>query len=414
VLGAVMAALQTNAQGLEMFDPIKETNFMHNSPEMNLVFKSGVGVEEEKIAGNWVKTNRMTGTQDAKGNQTAFGNEFWDTTTNVWMVDGFLTNKLTYDANGKVSSNYLVIVSEGEKVMSRTFTYTYDGAGKYLPVRSIDSVFGTTPLVYNSTDSIVYNMEGKIAERIESMNLMGMNILKSRKSYTYDANGNILEVLVEEHNGSAWEDQQRFTMTFNAGNKILAKMTEDFDGNVWETSELDSFTYDASNILATHAQYFNNNGNLALENHSTYAYTGTQVSQILEKNWNGVALENENKIALNYNNGALETVYFYKWLGSAYETEHSSRITFSGAVGLKSVVAHSFSMYPNPAVSQINLTGITQSASLSIIDLNGKVWLNQNIDAVNSSIAIDELVSGIYLVQIKVGEQVISKRLIKE
>lgn len=415
LLVSLMLSSQVSAQGLEWFDPIKETNFSFMAPEMKLVLKSGVGVQEEKQAGNWIKDTRLTGTQDAKGNQTAFITESWDTATNAWVIDSYITNQLNYDAAGKVISSYMLIMAEGEKVMSKTFTYTYDGSGKYLPVRSIDSVFGDVEMNYVTTDSIVYDGSGKIVERLESITLTGMYIPKTRKTYSYDATNNITGVLIEEHDGAGWGDIQRFTLTYNAANKMLTQLEENFDGTNWDINQSDSFTYNASNVLVSHVNYFYNGTSFIIDNHSTYTFTGSTLSQLIEKNWNGSSLENENKVVLNYNSGALETVHFFKWLGSDFETDYSQRITFSGgSVGLKSANIATLTLFPNPAQSQIEIAGLNATAQLQILDLQGKILSNEIVSVNNNAVNIAHLETGIYLVQIKVGEQIIVKRLVKD
>lgn len=415
-IGAILASMPTKAQDLSWFDPIKETRFMVSSPEMNLLLKSGTAIQEEKEGGNWVRNGRFIGVQDEKGNQIEFGEDEWDTTTNSFLLGTRITNKLTYDANGKVTSNYMVIAEEGEKQMSRTFTYTYDGSGRYLPVRSIDSVFGDVPLNYTSTDSIVYNASGQIEQRIESMNLMGMNFLKSRKTYSYNTAGKIVEVLVEEHNGSNWEDDSRFMLTYTSNNLVETQKSEYFDGTEWKLEEMDSFSYDGSGKIVNLVNFNSGMNGLEPSGNSTYAYNGTNLSEVIEKSWNGTAFENENKAVVNYNGNAVASVFFFEWLGSDYETDHSMRILFTaGSVGLaKANSLEMVNMYPNPALESVTFEGISSQATVLIMDIQGKILMNETIDASHNSLSLASLNTGIYLVKIQNGSQVAVKRLVKE
>lgn len=415
-IGAILASMTTKAQDLSWFDPIKETRFMVSSPEMNLLLKSGTAIQEEKEGGNWVRNGRFIGVQDEKGNQIEFGEDEWDTTTNSFLLGTRITNKLTYDANGKVTSNYMVIAEEGEKQMSRTFTYTYDGSGRYLPVRSIDSVFGDVPLNYTSTDSIVYNASGQIEQRIESMNLMGMNFLKSRKTYSYNTAGKIVEVLVEEHNGSNWEDDSRIMLTYTSNNLVETQKSEYFDGTEWKLEEMDSFSYDGSGKIVNLVNFNSGMNGLEPSGNSTYAYNGTNLSEVIEKSWNGTAFENESKAVVNYNGNAVASVFFFDWLGSDYETDHSMRILFTaGSVGLaKANSLEMVNMYPNPALESVTFEGISSQATVVIMDVQGKVLMNETIDASHNSLSLVSLNTGIYLVKIQNGSQVAVKRLVKE
>ncbi len=88
------------------------------------------------------------------------------------------------------------------------------------------------------------------------------------------------------------------------------------------------------------------------------------------------------------------------------------RPEFTSTLSVNSLTFENFKLFPNPVQDFLNLS--ISNASLEhvkIIDLNGKVVLEQtkNLDRLN----LGQLVSGMYLIQIKTSNGRISKKIIK-
>lgn len=77
-----------------------------------------------------------------------------------------------------------------------------------------------------------------------------------------------------------------------------------------------------------------------------------------------------------------------------------------------------FSIYPNPAFNQITLelpylTAIQlKSSTLSIVDISGRVILNQFIHSNSTLISVDGLSKGLYVVQLEIAGKIYTKKLI--
>jgi hypothetical protein len=74
-------------------------------------------------------------------------------------------------------------------------------------------------------------------------------------------------------------------------------------------------------------------------------------------------------------------------------------------------------VFPNPASSmvKINLTGIEGVSDVSLVDMNGKIVMQRQLNAVTSLLNISALPAGIYLVSVKNnGKEVSSTKIIKE
>ena len=83
------------------------------------------------------------------------------------------------------------------------------------------------------------------------------------------------------------------------------------------------------------------------------------------------------------------------------------------------VLSH-FNYYPNPAVDQLNVeVAVNQPAvtSITIYDFKGQVMMSQDLGVVNSTITtqlpVDQYPAGIYLIRIKAGDEVLTRRFVK-
>lgn len=76
-------------------------------------------------------------------------------------------------------------------------------------------------------------------------------------------------------------------------------------------------------------------------------------------------------------------------------------------------LAHLFSIYPNPATTTFYIQSDLEG-TVSLHDLNGRIVLEQNVQSGTNSLTVDDVQSGIYLLQIQTAlgtyQQKISKR----
>jgi hypothetical protein len=70
-------------------------------------------------------------------------------------------------------------------------------------------------------------------------------------------------------------------------------------------------------------------------------------------------------------------------------------------------------MYPNPANTQISFS-IDEKATVNIMDLNGRLFLAETITPKYSTLNIETLQTGMYIVRIETAEGVAIQKLIKQ
>ncbi|MES2558296.1 MAG: DUF4465 domain-containing protein [Bacteroidota bacterium] len=71
------------------------------------------------------------------------------------------------------------------------------------------------------------------------------------------------------------------------------------------------------------------------------------------------------------------------------------------------------SMYPNPAQHSINIE-TNERAKVTIMDLNGRTLLESDVEANNTTVSIESLKTGMYLVRVETSEGVATKKLLKQ
>ena len=89
--------------------------------------------------------------------------------------------------------------------------------------------------------------------------------------------------------------------------------------------------------------------------------------------------------------------------------------TFEIPLGISDLNAASFAMYPNPASGRVVITlGSLQDASMTIVDLRGRITLSRKLEQTTSSIDVSDFAPGVYLVTVQQGNRTSSQRLVVE
>lgn len=397
-----------------MFDPIKEPIVPPMEPTFQLISSNGIAINEIKVNGTWRNKEKFNGMQDSHGNQTVFLTQRWDTVANQWaMGDMDLTQNFTYNAQGKVLTMDRWLKLATINITSHA-TFTYDANGRYLPVRSVDTVVqgGGSPMGLGSVDSIVYDGSGKIIERINSRVIMGFGMPQSKIVYAYNTNGKVSSATTYSFSGSGVpEFDMRETYGYDASGNIITVFKENYNssGSAWENDQMDTFVYNAGNKLTGKHGYTWDGGSSAWRGDSwqDVVYTGNNITEVYDKNWVGSAWVNNTKGVVSYNASGKPTVgYMYKWTGSAYESEYSERITWSGGTsGLakNTSAATSVEVYPNPASNELNIVAGKSNVAYQLMSINGQVMNSGNFTG-KTSLNVSGLPAGVYFVRISSNE----------
>lgn len=78
-----------------------------------------------------------------------------------------------------------------------------------------------------------------------------------------------------------------------------------------------------------------------------------------------------------------------------------------------SVPTSSIEIYPNPATDEITIESFSDNATITIVDISGKIVLEQKMDDYVIAISIADLNNGIYIIKIDNGERVETQKFVK-
>jgi hypothetical protein len=78
--------------------------------------------------------------------------------------------------------------------------------------------------------------------------------------------------------------------------------------------------------------------------------------------------------------------------------------------------ATAIQVYPNPATNSIsfNVENVSKNATASVFSIDGKMVATQAINNSKSEMNISSIIKGMYVLQIKNGEQLLTSKFIKE
>jgi hypothetical protein len=127
----------------------------------------------------------------------------------------------------------------------------------------------------------------------------------------------------------------------------------------------------------------------------------------------GPATVNSNTVSLSGDTGTV-TIMAYVSANNTYNGNKVVRTFRVGnLVGNSSIKQESsLAIYPNPAKESVNISGLMDKSTIQIVDLNGRIVRSLITTDNNTTIAIDGLMSGIYIVKILNIYGEFNKRLI--
>lgn len=85
----------------------------------------------------------------------------------------------------------------------------------------------------------------------------------------------------------------------------------------------------------------------------------------------------------------------------------------NGGVSVAEINELGLSIYPNPASSsfEVSFTGASSNAAVRILDMNGREVLKQDINSLNNTIQCEQLINGLYFVELTSGGKTAVKKM---
>ena len=111
-----------------------------------------------------------------------------------------------------------------------------------------------------------------------------------------------------------------------------------------------------------------------------------------------------------------QTIYVsFNWDSEANNWVVSSKsfYYYSSSTGIYQKANDKIVLFPNPTSGIINTIGLTQPANIKIYNLQGQL-LNSYYQVNNNTITLSDLHSGVYIMNLMVGDEIVVKKIVKE
>lgn len=121
---------------------------------------------------------------------------------------------------------------------------------------------------------------------------------------------------------------------------------------------------------------------------------------------------NSTEEAVNLLQNTNYSFYIRALCGNDFTSNWVGPVNVQNILGVKDNAFSSFQFYPNPASSTVNLSSTTIIDNVSLVDVTGKVLLNQNVSNTTGSLNVENLPSGVYFMNVNIEGNVKTHKLI--
>lgn len=231
--------------------------------------------------------------------------------------------------------------------------------------------------VFVSTDSLYYNVEGRLIKVIE---FDDQDEFSFKLDIAYNSQNLIESLSYSDWTGSVWSNTDKTEYFYNSGNHISSVYYSNFDGSNWVYDSKDTLSYTTSTSYPSKVENFVYNlSSMMFENNSKSEYTYNSNDQVLSE----------------------EYFYYSTVYTPSYKTMYYYQ-TYAPTSIPNEAIIQGLTIYPNPTQDwlQVSLEGSTGDVEISILNLSGQVI--KRYISTSSSIRLDtqSLPEGSYYVQV--------------
>lgn len=310
----------------------------------------------------------------------------------VWI--GYMKHVSSYDGNAR-QALYTVEYNANEwsDTTYRT-VYTYDAAGR---------IATETGQYYNDNSSwgnnvrysyVYYGFSDQIASKTYQFWDVDfqtwINYSKYEYTYTSTVNHETFYGWDGWENGD-WQPVNHSIISLNQEGQKTTEELQTMSNNVWTSTAFNHYTYNSFGKLdgilrqgfdPTIQQYYDLDS-------MRYEYNADQTL-------------------------ATETVVIYNAQPAEWQNYQRTRYIYDGQLNTNDETVITLSVYPNPASDQITLSSTENTPGTArIVDTQGRFWKTVKLTG-TTSIAIDDLPQGMYLIQWQQAEHSETLRFVKQ
>ena len=364
-------------------------------------------------------SERTEYTYNSKGELAESINYYWE--TNVWVLRS--KYEYIYNANGKLTETIYSYQNQRpiEWVYFSRSVVTYTD-NKITAQSTYERNNGAWRLVYHS--DLFYS--GNNISNVNSYEWEdGVWTKTSTSTVTYNS-GKISKVTNTNLDNGIWSLSENQILIRNVTTgKIKDDIYQDWIGNEWVNYDKTSYSLDANgNRLSEVYSVFDGDDNWIPEDKIDYTYDNAA----LISNYNHPFIDESSSYELG-----IEDMPFHNKVLTSIESDYDnpekpqrgnagdyikSRTSYyysDSTMGLNDLSNSNFvTVYPNPVKNTLNIKLKDQiQADASLFDMNGRLVLEQKIQSLSTSLHIETLNSGIYVLKIRTPDGFASKRITK-
>lgn len=247
--------------------------------------------------------------------------ESWNGTAweNVQQIDW------TYNDQGWLTEQLWQVWSSGWVNSNRTI-YTYTGNGYVATETDQGWISGTWE--NNWRKSYTYNVNKNVTELLEET-WIGSWEKQYRTLYEYFTNGNLRRETSQNWSGTVWDNSWRTSYEYS-DTLVIEKLYQNWSGGLWVNDWKSIFSYNANGDLIQKDEYSWDGTNWVNFQRFLYIYDGKLLTQKIRQIWDNVSgWINNWKDTYTYNSEGKETEYLHqKWDVSQWVNDDRSLFTY--------------------------------------------------------------------------------------
>ncbi len=394
------------------YNPQSRVNFTYSSNGLSQT----VIIESYNLQTNtWVFDSKILNEKNDRGASIRDIYYYYDNNTNTWEISFGNSKKITYlnSTSAKTTEEIDSTFDFNTKTMRADFktTQVFDANDRAVDIKFYEEDFNTGNLLLTYQDSIYYDANGLPNLLIEKeVDAAGnaTDVLKYTDIVWFNYNNNINIFENNEPNytiyyklGSAWLLAGRSSTTYPDNNGSMISLQEVYNAGIYVPENRRTLLYNSNkDILEDTEESYDDVAGVW-----NYAY-GNKYSATYDANNN-----KSEYITQNLNSNTKLFVNYDKKEFSEYVQVNTS---------ISAIKKEDLIVYPNPVINnELNIkhkNQTNQAAIVSIYDVNGKKLkeINLILNGNNSSIQLDNIESGIYLVKFETNNETTYSKFIKE
>jgi hypothetical protein len=329
---------------------------------------------------------------DAFDNITTSSVQHWNKGMNTWF--GYSYKNCYYDILHLLVNDTTYLWNAGGSTATPLNMWFYGNYASGKPASALQYLYNTTSSLW---ETIPYNSY----------------------AYTYDANDNLLELVIQIASGRSGS-RMRYTYTYNSNNKALTQTTQTYNTayNRWDNSTTTAYTYNTAGLLQKQDYLTWNSAAGKYDTVGRYDFTYDAGNNLAEYIYLGYDAPNHiyintDRYTYTYNSfNQRVSATTQTWATSGlwgYSTKDYQRYYYYGnyfpaGVATAKQQPGTLQLHPVPAVNVLNISvnwDVAQEYTVTITDMQGRINMQYNSKANTEAIDVSMLATGTYNLTLK-------------